>query len=151
MVYHSFKKDGLEKLEIDMVEEIEYEDKCELLKLDISTTNCVIKHASYTELSRQEYSKQYKALHREELREKNRVYNEANKEKRRQPYHCECESVVRITARARHGRTKTPRFSQELNTNYFCVYGNIDKVAFKIVKGNCLIRGVYDFCQSSIS
>ena len=54
--------------------------------------------------------KVYNETHKEELAEKKKVYNETHKEelaeKKRKTYECSCGSILQISDKAKHEKTK---------------------------------------------
>ena len=84
MIYHEFDKYGVDAFTIELVEEIEYTDKCELFKREnyyISSIDCVNKRQAPTGLTRTEYTTQHGKQYRELNKDKIKQYREVNKDK----------------------------------------------------------------------
>jgi hypothetical protein len=110
VIYHSFREFGTDAFHIELIEQIEYTDRCELLQLEnryISELDCVNKQAAYTGLSKLEYNKQY-----------NKQYKEANRdailEKAKQKHDCECGG--RFTAAHKAAHLKSKKHKDYLNS-----------------------------------
>jgi predicted GIY-YIG superfamily endonuclease len=94
VIFHSFKEHGIDAFAIELLEEIEITDKCELLQLEnqyISDLDCINKNSAFTGLTREEYNKQYR---------------EDNKEKIREKIYCDCGGHYSRSTKARHFRSK---------------------------------------------
>jgi hypothetical protein len=127
MIYHAIREHGIDSFHIEMLEEIEFNDKCELLQLEnkyISELECVNKHSAFTGIksdTEQEYKKLYYEANQEKIKEKQKQYREANRDKIREKmkqylvanrdainekFDCECGGRYTHRHIAKHLRTK---------------------------------------------
>lgn len=84
MIYHEFDKYGVDAFKIEVLEEVEFEDKCELYRREnhyISATNCVNKNSAPTGLTPLERNKQYRETNKDKIKQYQEEYHETNKDK----------------------------------------------------------------------
>ena len=100
-----YDKYGIEKFEIELIEEGEFNNVQELKKREqfyIDTFNCVNIKAAYTGLTNVEYDAKYY----EKNKEKKKEYYQKNKEKLKEKITCECGSIVSKSVLARHKKSQ---------------------------------------------
>jgi GIY-YIG catalytic domain len=101
MIYHEFKKYGIDKFKMQLIKKIEYNDKCELLKLEnhyISTRDCVNKITPY---------------------------------KKKNIYYCLCGSQITNGVRFKERHFQTRTHQEYINSTFSCQCGTVDIIKNK--------------------
>lgn len=102
MICHSFEEHGVDAFHIELLEEIEFVDKCQLLQAEnryISELECVNKKLAFTGMSKLECKKQYGNRYREANRDK--IHQKLN-----QKFNCDCGGKYTYVHKAAHMKTK---------------------------------------------
>ena len=97
-IFHGFRSHGFDSFKIELIEEIEFQDRSELLRIEnkyIKEMQCVNKYAAYTGLSMSEYQRQYREANRDAL------YAKQNEK-----HQCECSGKYTKRNKIQHFRSK---------------------------------------------
>ena len=104
MIY--FDKYGLENCKIVLIELVDATILDEIRAREtyyIHSLQCVNRRPSIRD--RNEYMEQYKIENHDRMKERDKLYRERVKDKRKEKYNCNCGSCIEIIEKARHERS----------------------------------------------